>query len=190
MLSRFHCIKFQNSPDSRRVSHQTEHRNAQTSIPAEANPEESGYYTGRSQPLVANSITTGIESKYLSQSLKKSPPSAYSYETEDRVGSWVSKSHQSALNKSPTSQSEKRKYSNSQLDLRSGHRHSQSESRRRTRSSDGSLSLSSSNKLRLNNRRRRFVFEVCFLNIFLIDIQDYRSKFLWRSLWLTLGPMN
>eukprot|EP00111_Clytia_hemisphaerica_P002371 TCONS_00006774-protein len=87
--------------------------------------------------------------------MKKNPPSAYSYETEDRVGSWVSKSHQSALNKSPISQSEQMKYSNSQSDRHSGHCKSQSESRRRTRSSDGSISLSSSNKLRLNNRRRR-----------------------------------
>ncbi|XP_066910844.1 micronuclear linker histone polyprotein-like [Clytia hemisphaerica] len=143
------------SPDSIRVSRQTDQRYAQTSIPPEANPEESGYYTGRSHPPVANSYTTGIESKYLSQSMKKNPPSAYSYETEDRVGSWVSKSHQSALNKSPISQSEQMKYSNSQSDRHSGHCKSQSESRRRTRSSDGSISLSSSNKLRLNNRRRR-----------------------------------
>jgi len=102
------------------------------------NPEESGYYTGRSHPFPGE----GLEEKYLSQSLKR-PPTVYSAATEERVESWVSQ----------TNQSPPRINSCSQSGATVDNSRDQSGQRRRTKSSEAS-SLKSTNSTRGYTRRR------------------------------------
>ena len=137
------------------------------------NLEESGYYTGRTQPFP----NEGLEEKYLSQSLKR-PQTAYSVATEERVESWVTQSNQSPLRISPRSQSGATVDGN------------QSGQRRRTRSSEVSSLKSPSSTKGSSRRRWMGLFKISSTMSMLLLILRFHNveKFvflLWNYLYLT-----